>query len=451
LKRRLTYLILLCLCWNSWSIIAQGQFLLKDKVSQKITFEFAANLIVIPVEVNGVELSFVLDTGVSKPILFNLTENDSLDLKNTKTFYLHGLGADGKIEAIKSSYNRFKIGDAVGSNQDVYVVFDSDINFTPRLGVVVHGIIGYDIFRDFVVEINYRSKYIRLHKPDLFKPKLSKKWQSIPLEIRNNKPYLNARVTLGNSSEDVKLLMDTGSSDALWLFENKEKGLMPNDSLFFRDYLGKGLSGSVYGKRSKVKSFQLSNYKLTDVNVAYPDSLSVDVNKIHKGRNGSVGGDILKRYNMYVDYNNEKLYIKKNNYYKKPFTYNNSGIVLEHNGSMFVNERIKVPSTGSYNDTHNPNAIKIDVSISHRMLLKPMYRIVELRRSSNAYASGLRIGDILLGINGKEVFNMKLNQINEILFGKTGKPIRLKVERYGEVKIFKFKLDDAFKRNEPSN
>lgn len=424
---------------------------MKDKVSQKINFEFAANLIVIPVEVNGVELSFVLDTGVSKPILFNLTENDSLDLKNTKTFYLHGLGADGKIEALKSSYNRFKIGDAVGSNQDLYVVFDSDINFTPRLGVVVHGIIGYDVFRDFVVEINYSSKYIRLHKPDVFKPKISKKWQSIPLEVHNNKPYLNATVTLGNSSEDVKLLMDTGSSDALWLFENKEKGLIPNDSLFFRDYLGKGLSGSVYGKRSKVKSFQLSNYNLMNVNVAYPDSLSVDVNKIHKGRNGSVGGDILKRYNMYVDYSNEKLYLKKNNYYKKPFRYNNSGIVLEHNGSMFVNERIKVPSTDGYNETHNPNAIKIDVSISHRMILKPMYRIVELRRSSNAYASGLRVGDILLGINGKEVFNMKLSQINEILFGKTGKPIRLKVERYGEVKIFKFKLDDALKRNEPSN
>lgn len=451
MKRHLTYIILLYLCWNSWSIIAQGQFLLKDKVSQKINFEFAANLIVIPVEVNGVELSFVLDTGVSKPILFNLTENDSLDLKNTKTFYLHGLGADGKIEALKSSYNRFKIGDAVGSNQDLYVVFDSDINFTPRLGVVVHGIIGYDVFRDFVVEINYSSKYIRLHKPDVFKPKISKKWQSIPLEVHNNKPYLNATVTLENSSENVKLLMDTGSSDALWLFENKEKGLIPNDSLFFRDYLGKGLSGSVYGKRSKVKSFQLSNYNLMNVNVAYPDSLSVDVNKIHKGRNGSVGGDILKRYNMYVDYSNEKLYIKKNNYYKKPFTYNNSGIVLEHNGSMFVKERINVPKSDGYSVNDDLNSVKIDLSISHRMLLKPMYSVAELRKSSNAYTSGLRVGDILLSINGKEVYNMKLSQINEILFGKTGKPIRLKVERYGEVKIFKFKLDDALKRNEPSN
>lgn len=451
MKRFRSHIVFLLLCINSWFIVAQGQFFLSDKVSEKINFEFTANLIVIPVEINGVELSFVLDTGVSKPILFNLSPNDSIDLKNTKTFYLHGLGADGKIEALKSSYNRFKIGDAIGSSQDLYVVFDADINFTPRLGVAVHGIIGFDVFKDFVVEINYNSKYIRLHKPEFFRPKTSRRWQTIPIEIYSKKPYLDARINLKNTEKNVKLLIDTGSSDALWLFEDEEIGLLPNDSLFFRDYLGKGLSGSVYGKRSKISKFLLSDYYLENVNVAYPDSASIDITKVYKDRNGSVGGDILKRFNMYIDYTNKKLHLRKNSYYKKPFTYNNSGIVLEYNGSMFVNERVELPPTDGYNDTHNPNAIKIDVSISHRMLLKPMYRIVELRKSSNAYASGLRVGDIVLGINGKEVYNMKLNQINEILYGKTGRLIRLKVERYGEVKDYRFKLDDALKRNKPSN
>ncbi|MDY2586982.1 retropepsin-like aspartic protease [Winogradskyella aquimaris] len=445
------HIILLLLVLSSSLSIAQGQFFLKDKVSQKIKFEFAANLIIIPLEINGVELSFVLDTGVSKPILFNLSHNDSLDLKNTKTFYLHGLGAEGKIEALKSSYNRFRLGDAVGNNQDLYVVFDSTINFTPRLGIVVNGIIGYDVFKDFVVEINYASKFLRLHKPETFRPKKSKKWKQIPIEIYRKKPYLDGQVVLKSNVESVKLLMDTGSSDALWLFENKEKGILPNDSLFFMDYLGKGLSGSVYGKRSKIKNFRISDFSLDNVNVAYPDSSSIDISKIYKDRNGSIGGDILKRYNMFVDYGNEMLYLKKNSYFKKPFTYNNSGIVLEHNGTMFVNERIKLPSSDGYTKSHNPNAVKIDLSISHRMLLKPMYKVVELRKSSNAFAAGLRVGDILLAINGREVYNLKLNQINEILHGDTGRSVRLKIERYGKVKIFRFKLDNAFKKNEPSN
>ena len=55
---------------------AQGKFFLKEDVSKKIEFQFINNLIIVPIEINGVKLSFVLDTGVSKPILFNLSEND---------------------------------------------------------------------------------------------------------------------------------------------------------------------------------------------------------------------------------------------------------------------------------------------------------------------------------------------------------------------------------------
>lgn len=431
--------------------MAQSTFFLKNKVSEKIPFQFVSNLIVIPLEINGVELSFVLDTGVSKPILFNLTDRDSLDLKNTKTFYLHGLGGDGKIEALKSGSNRFKIGDAFITNQDLYVVFDSSINFTPRLGVLVHGIVGYDIFKDFVVEINYSSKYIRLHRPDNYKPKTSEKWKTIPIDIVNKKPYITASVTLTEEEKQVKLLIDTGSSDALWLFEDKDKGIVPLEDLFFLDYLGQGLSGSVYGKRSKVKYFKLSDFNLKDANVAYPDSISIDASKVFKERSGSLGGEILKRFNLFFDYQGGKLYIKKNGFFKHPFTYNNSGIVLEHNGTMFVKEQINMPSNDGYSNNESLNAVKIDISISHRMILKPLYQIVELRTSSNAYASGLRKGDILISINGKHAYDLSLSEINEVFHGKTGKTVRLKVERYGKTHFFKFKLDNAFKKNEPSN
>lgn len=437
------------LCLSNWLLSAQSNFFLKNDVSQKINFEFTSNLIIIPIEINGVSLSFVLDTGVSKPILFNLTERDSLDLKNTQTFYLHGLGADGKLEALKSSHNRFKIGDAVSTNQDLYVVFDNTINFTPRLGVLVHGIIGYDVFKDFVVEINYNSKYLRLYKPEKFKAKSSKKWKTIPIDIHRKKPYITSKVTINDNEKPIKLLIDTGSSDALWLFEDKEKGLMPNEDLFFIDYLGKGLSGSVYGKRSKVGKFQLSDYELNNANVAYPDSSSIDLTRIYKGRNGSLGGDILKRFNLFFDYNNKQLHLKKNGFYKDPFTYNNSGIILEHNGTMFVRERIRIPSNDSFNK-NNLSAVQIDFSINHRMVLKPIYKIVELRPSSNAYASGLRVGDIVISVNNKEVYDYKLPEINKIFHGKTGKNVRLKIQRNGEIITFKFKLDNAFKKNEPS-
>ncbi len=448
MKLLFRYIILSFLGLSSCLLNGQGHFFLKDDVSKRINFEFTSNLIIIPIEINGVALSFVLDTGVSKPILFNLTDRDSLDLKNTETFYLHGLGADGKIEALKSSNNSFKIGDAVSKDQDLYVVFDNSINFTPRLGVLVHGIIGYDVFKDFVVEINYNSKYIKLHKPNSFEPKTSKRWKTIPIEVYSKKPYIESKVTLNNDEKLVKLLVDTGSSDALWLFENED--LAPNEDLFFIDYLGKGLSGSVYGKRSKIKKFQLFDFELSNVNVAFPDSSSIDLSKIYKGRRGSLGGEILKRFNLFFDYSNNRLHLRKNSFFKDPFTCNNSGIVLEHNGTMFVKERIRVPSGDKLNPNNN-NAIQIDFSINHRMVLKPIYEIVELRKSSNAYAAGIRVGDILISVNNKEAYDLKLPEINEIFHGKTGKNVKLKVGRNGETITYKFKLDNAFKKNEPSN
>ncbi|WP_224529128.1 retropepsin-like aspartic protease [Winogradskyella alexanderae] len=430
---------------------AQGEFVQNGEVGKKINFEFISNLIIIPIEVNGVELSFVLDTGVSKPILFNLSEKDSLDLKNAKTFYLHGLGAEGKLKALRSSENTFKIGNAVSKNQDLYVVYDEAINFTPRIGVLVHGIIGYDVFKDFVVEVNYSAKYIRLHAINAFKPKTSKKWKAIPMKVYAKKPYVDTQVTLNKTRHDVKLLIDTGSSDALWLFDDTERGIIARPDMKFEDYLGQGLSGSIYGERSKVDNFKISDFEMDYVNVAFPDSISVDKTKMFKERSGSLGGDILKRFNLFFDYKNETLYLKKNSYFKDPFTYNNSGIVLEHNGSMFVKEEIRIPSYDNYGDDNNKSSVQINFTINYIMKLKPAYKIVELRKSSNAYLAGIRVGDILININGKHAYDFKLPEINKIFHGKTGKTIRLRIERNGESMLFKFKLDDAFKKNEPSN
>ena len=58
-----------------------------------------------------------------------------------------------------------------------------------------------------------------------------------------------------------------------------------------------------------------------------------------------------------------------------------------------------------------------------------------------------RKGDILLTINAKPAYDYKLQEIGGILHGRTGKTVRMKVDRNGESIAFKFKLDDVFKTN----
>ncbi|MBT8324968.1 MAG: PDZ domain-containing protein [Winogradskyella sp.] len=424
----------------------QGSFNLGAEKSKKVRFKLINNLIIVPVEVNGINLSFVLDTGVSKAILFNLVNTDSLKIKNVEVINLRGLGGDGAIEALKSKNNLFRFGNAINVNQDIFVVFDSSINFTPRLGVQVHGIIGYDLFKDFVVEINYSSKYIRLHKHGFYKPRKSKKWQTIGLNLYNSKPYLDAEVVIDSVSKPVKLLIDSGGSDALWLFEDEDSGIMPNEDKFFDDFLGKGLSGAVFGRRSKIETFKLGDYQLRDINVAFPDSLSINVARQYKDRSGSIAGNLLKRFNFFIDYKNERIELKKNGNFKAPFYYNNSGIVLEQRGVRVVREKFRTNSYDIMRSSQNDTATNLDAIVTYSISLKPAYEIVELRESSNAKASGLMIGDVLASVNGKPAHQFSLQEINEIFYDKEGKRITLNIERDGKEMSFRFALDNVFKK-----
>src|SRR5690606_31477284 len=143
----------------------QGFSIDKNQNFFSLKFELINDLVIIPVEINGVELSFLLDTGVDSTILFSIGEKDTVSLKNTETIYLRGLGKGEPIKAMKSSGNEVSIGMARNKNLICYLVFDNPLSLSNRIGVPVHGIIGYDFFRDFVLEINYNKMELKAYKP----------------------------------------------------------------------------------------------------------------------------------------------------------------------------------------------------------------------------------------------------------------------------------------------
>ena len=404
---------------------SQGEFVLQNnKDSDKIKFKLVNNLIIIPVEINGAELAFILDSN------------------QTETVLLRGLGGGDPIEAIRSKKNIFKIGNAINIDQTLYAIFHDNLNFTPRLGIPIHGIIGYDLFKDFIVELNYSSKYIKLHNPSTYTYKTCKKCETLNLEFNNHKPYFNAQVKINNQKIPVKLLLDTGGSDALWLFENKKKNLVL-ESKNYRDFLGRGLSGSVYGKRAKVQNIYINNLVLDNVNVAFPDEESITYVRQFKARNGSFSGAMIKRFNVIVDYYNSKITFKKNKYFREPFRYNSSGIELEKTGIRYVNEKQPTLVHGDKNNSRSNKRFVFDSKTE--LKVKPAYSIVELRKGSPAERIGLKVGDVLLYINNKASYNYNLQEITHYFYGEIGKKIRLKVERNGVPLTFVFRLEDPLK------
>ena len=444
LKKNTLILLLIFVITSSFS---QSDFSLPRLEKDKIRFDLIGNLIILPVELNGVKLSFVLDTGVSKPILFNLTNIDSLQIRNAETILIRGLGGGDPVEAIRSKRNFLRVGNAININQDVYVVFDKDLNFTPRLGIPIHGIIGFSLFKNFIVEINYASKYLKLYKPATYKYKKCKKCETFNLSFYNNKPYLEAEVLIEAEFKPIKLLIDTGSSDALWLFEDKFLGIKPPNKMFFNDFLGKGLSGNVYGKRSKVKTLKLKRFELNNVNSAFPDSSAISYARKFTKRNGSICGDLLKRFNLIIDYKNARLTLKKNKNFRTPFYYNRSGIIIEQRGFIVVKEEAASRET-NYGSSKSSPSIKISSVNQYTYNTKPAYTIVEIRKDSPAERAGLLEDDIILSINGKQTHTLELQNVIAYFKSKTGKLIKLKIDRNGKVMLFSFRLENVFKQKE---
>lgn len=115
---------------------------------EKIKFKLINNLIVIPAKINGTELTFILDTGVSKPILFNFSDQDSIDIKNVSEINIKGLGGGEPVKALSSKGNTFELESFKNNNQQIYVVLDKELNFSSKLGITVHGILGYDFLKN---------------------------------------------------------------------------------------------------------------------------------------------------------------------------------------------------------------------------------------------------------------------------------------------------------------
>lgn len=409
----------------------------KKKVT--IPFQLINNLIFIPIEVNGIELNFLLDSGVEETILLSLEDKTEVRFNSVQKIKLRGLGDKEAIEGMKSSNNTLSLNGLTDSHHDVYIVLDQDFNFSSHIGIPVNGIIGYHFFKNNLVEINYDKKKVIVYKDEAqLRKKTKKKYATIPIEMERSKPYLNADVFLNDTSVNAKLLLDLGNSDAIWLFENPERNItIPKTN--FEDYLGRGFSGDIHGFRAKISKFKWQDFEFNDPIVSFPNLESIKNVNMASNRLGSIGGEILKRFNIILDYTNAKVMLRKSHYYANPFSYNKSGIELQNEGMQWVQETVTL-NTVSNGISFDNTGERTDNNFKYKFSLKPVYTIVSVRKNSSAEACGLKAGDQIVSINGAVAYRYSLQSINDLLKSDEDKWLNFTVEREGKVLQFKFQL-----------
>ena len=375
-----------------------------------IKFKSSSNLIIIPVNINDSDtLNFILDTGVRYPIITELPFVNKLNLNYMMPVKVQGLDDGEGLTAYRSGNNILHIDGLTAQNQEVQMVIDEDFQISHMLGIPVHGLIGFNLFKDYVVEINYKDEELTLYKPEYYKYHDRRNDIIMPLHFDGFKPFVRTTiVTDSMKTVPVKLLVDTGASDALWLSEKSDTRIRIPDN-HIETFLGRGLSGDLYGTKARIDAIWVGPLLLTQPIVAFPDSEVMDRLITTNDRNGTIGAEILRRFYVTVDYRNSRLTLRPNSRIKDDFNYNMSGMEV-------VNP---VPGL-------------------------PVFTIAEVTKDSPAYYAGLQRDDQILSINTSNHRELELNDINLLLQSRENKKIRVTVLRDGEEVKTSFELKKMF-------
>ncbi|WP_114784049.1 aspartyl protease family protein [Botryobacter ruber] len=376
---------------------------------KKVTlpFKLVHNLIVIPVQINNSPpLNFILDSGVKNILITRLYYSDSLNLHTANEIEIKGLGTGHSIKALYSKGNNMSLKRISGRDHDVYVLMEDVLDISTRMGMPIHGLIGYDLLKNFIVKINYSSKRITFYRPDT-EIKIKKKGEIYPLHLEGERAYIYADVRQHNGDIiNVKLVVDTGASNtmSLYLPSNQQLLLPPN---YMEAYLGRGLGGDINGKIGRLHGFALGRHELSNLPAAYPDEDDIKLALNLSNRNGSLGADILRRFTVIFDYPHNRMALIPNHKFKEPFYFNGTGL------------EVSTPLPGMN-----------------------VYVISHVNSGSTAETAGIKSGDQLIAINSRDCKEVELPDILGYLEKKPGSTVHMRILRDGKKINIKLVLEN---------
>jgi predicted aspartyl protease len=375
--------------------------------SVEIPFELHANLIVIPLRINDSDtLRFLVDTGLGATLLTDTTVVSTLGLKSIRTVELNGLGIHKSLQAHVVIDTKLQVGPAYSLHQNIIYISDDLLNLSSSIGTKIQGIIGYDLFANVVVTIDYARSRLILTQPVHYRYKKRKGFR-LPIDMSDNKPYLNQAGLTGLQGKlPNRILLDTGAGHVLLV----EAGVA--DSLQFkyadqRVNLGKGLNGPIIGRWGRVPSLAIGPWSWPQVPAIFPDSMA---RKSTDPWQASLGGEFFRRFKLTFHYLDQYVVIKPiGNQWKKDFEYGMSGIGLRAIGPAYRRFIVETVHAGSPSDK-----------------------------------AGILPGDEIWLLNNKRVDQYRLGDIYRLLKKREGDVIELMIRRDRTFQIVQFQLRKLF-------
>ncbi|GAB2554169.1 pepsin/retropepsin-like aspartic protease family protein [Spirosoma aerophilum] len=385
-----------------------GFFIADNRTWTRIPFQLHSNLIIVPVTINGSDtLRFILDTGVSNTIITDPSTFRKRPLTLTRKVKLSGAGEGGSLTASIAIENTLSMGGLRASHHNLVILDEDILKLSEYVGTPVHGIFGYEIFANFVVNVDFQRHEIMLMKPDKYTYR-KRKGDRYPITIQDTKAYTDAlSVFDGEKILPLRVVLDTGAGHALLLDRSRSTAAMPMPEKSIRAQLGRGLNGVINGVMGRIQKVRFGRYELDNILASFPDSLGFGMKLVDMPeRQGNVGCELLRRFNVTFNYPDRYIVMKPiKRLMRESFEHDMSGMELRAKGDHFRN-----------------------------------YYIEKVQDGSPADLAGLNEGDELLFVNNSSTSDLTVSDIYKILQKGEGKEVSLLVRRNGQIILTSFVL-----------
>ncbi len=262
-------------------------------------------------------LTFILDTGSGGISLDSMTA-DRLKLKATLSDRtIRGIAG---MKLVSFVYNqRLRLPGLTVDSLNFHVN-DYDI-LTSSYGEKIDGIIGYSFFSRYIVKINYDSSRIDVFTQGTIK---YPRGGFLLKPVMANIPIMRAEVA-DDFSLYGRFYFDTGAGMCLLLSDD-----FVSDSAFIKPKRkwyatqAEGLGGKAPMRQGVVKTLKLGPYRFRNVPAYIFDDEYNITNYPTLG--GLIGNDLLRRFNLIVNYDRHDIYLTPNSHFKDPFDYAYTGL-----------------------------------------------------------------------------------------------------------------------------
>ncbi len=393
MKRTLICLSICLSLLNGMRLAAQEEFI--EPASRMITRvpfnQLTGGVVILQATLGNIPdtLNFILDTG-SSGISLDSTQIEVMKLKPTPSERtIRGIAGIRKVSFLYNQQLKFPgmVIDSLDFHINDYSIL------TAVYGERIDGIIGYSVLNRYIIKLDYDSLKLEFW---------SKGTIRYPRGGYLLKPVINMLVAQTARVKDEETInsrffYDMGAGVCMLLTKDfvNDSALMGKKKKYWRKE-GEGLGGKIDMELTVIKELKLGPYRFRRVPVYIFDDVYNVTSYPYLG--GLIGNDILRRFNIILNYAKGDIYIIPNSHYADPFDYSYSGLEL-----YFLNGTIIIG----------------DVAVG-----------------SPAEASGLKEGDEVIAVNKN--FSQNLNQY-KIALQAANEKLTVIVRREGELKTFEFR------------